>query len=299
MRKLLSLLLVMAVPCLAAERWANQIGEAVDRTRVGMTYSEIKKIVPAQPWVMRIYLKGGTEVVEWMYPTGEQKWSSLVFENGQLASRKDRTASAYPRQFVKAFTAEETDKRQKLRTVTLGMPVKTFDALGVSSSSTITSADWREAKASPEVANFKDATQVVGKALGFVGSGPSLFDVDPATFDEIRYFEMASETIYVIVKADRVEEIASVAKPSEEWMTKKVVEILASKKTSAADFEKINPGMRAEQLIFVVGVPSSEEKTKTADGIKTVWTYRLSRREVFEVELQNDVVVAVKSRSKY
>ena len=245
-----------------------------------------------------MYQRGETSASEWSYPTGENRWTTLVFENGKLVSRQDRTAPAFPPQRVGSFSSEEVAKRTKLRGVTIGMDIAKLDALGVTQDATMTSAEWKNVMDSKEGREALASMQSLGESM--LGTKmPNAYQVDPNSFDEIRSFNLAGETLYVSIKDKTVVEVGIAANPDPKWIEQRVVEALASKKPTAADFQKIRPGMQLLEVVMTVGIPSSEDKVTTEDGTVTVMKYKLSRRQRFEIQVKDDVVTKVRTLSSY
>jgi hypothetical protein len=292
-------IVLLALSTEASTPWQAEYARQVDQTRTGMTVGEVKRVVTQRPFGSRIYRNGDVDVFEWTFPTGEQRWSTLVFEGGVLKARQDRTAPTYPRQ--RAVSSEEdTSKRQKLRLVQVGQPISVLDATKVVPSSTMTSANIREMLASPDLAKFAGGIDAVGAAFG----SPSTFSgvlsqLDPATFDEIRSFELSGDTVAIFVKDARVTELQVTANPDEQWVLNKLASALAAKKPVTADFERLKPGMTVMEVVMTVGIPTSEDKKTTADGTETTMRYRLSRKQQFEILIRNDVVVSITTHASY
>jgi hypothetical protein len=186
-----------------------------------------------------------------------------------------------------------------LGAVTLGMDLSALDNLGVTHDSTITSAEWKALADMKELRDLFETIQSFGKSMFGVKIPDAAFQLDPTSFDEIREFDLAGETLCVTIKEKRVVEVDFVANPDPKWVERRILETLASKRPTAADFEKIRPGTLLLQVVFTVGIPASEEKVTTVDGTVTVMKYRLSRRQRYEIEVKDDVVTRVRTQASY
>lgn len=89
------------------------------------------------------------------------------------------------------------------------------------------------------------------------------------------------------------------ANPDEQWVLSKLSSVLASKKPTSNDFDRIKPGMTVMEVVMLVGIPASEDKKTTAEGTESTMRYKVSRKQQIEILIRNDVVVSITSHASY
>jgi hypothetical protein len=255
-----------------------------------MSPVEVRDVMEEGPFVGRLFRRDDHDILEWSYPTDRKQWLLITFVDGKLVSRTKLNLPTFRRQPVDI--AADSEKRAKLGTVYLGMTVASLDSLGVVADVVI---DERELKQAASEATDTDAW-----ARDLFGlSASSNRNADFAKFDEMRTFDLTGEMFYVAISASTVAEMGTFFVPVMEDVEMEIVRALAAKKPTAANVRKVKPGMTVENVVMLLGIPKNEKSVESAEGTVKVMTYVVSRRERYEIEIRDDIVIRITSDVRY
>lgn len=249
----------------------------------GMTPAQVRDVMEEGPYIGRLFPQNGTNVLEWSYPTNHKTWTRITFRDGKVVSQERVKALTVGR--IAVDLAADPEKRAKLGTIHLAMTADSVDALQITPDLILSQK---------ELGAMKDImSQAADVAKDLFGLGVTAQMRDLSEFDEVRIFQLSGETFYVAIDDAVVAEMGTTFDPIPEDVEREFLKALAERRPTAASIRQVQPGMKEEDVVLLLGIPKRQRSVRALEGEVTVLTYALSRREGCEIELLDGVVVRI------